>query len=710
MKQEHIKQIANELNLEKSQVHAVALFLQEKATIPFIARYRKEATKSLDEIVITKIRNRLDMLEKLDLRKIAILNSLERHGHLTDELQEKIINAPTIADIEDTYLPYRPKRRTKAAMAKEKGLEPLALTIFEQRGTDPVKAAQPFLDEEKGIESSEDALSGARDIIAEIVNEDSKARTALRKLFTEKGTISTILGTNVSETKGAKYKDYFNWEEPASTAPSHRILAMRRGEQEFILNLSIAPPKQEAMEILNGLFLKGKANDSIQVSVALSDSYKRLLSRSLETEARLAIKQRADDEAIRVFALNLSKLLMAPPLEHKRVMGIDPGLRTGCKIACLDSQGKLLEHDTIYLKTSDKKTSQAAQKIKKFSDQFKIQAIAIGNGTGGRETQAFIKDLKLSEKIHVVMVNESGASVYSASETARKEFPDLDLTIRGAVSIARRLMDPLAELVKIDPKSIGVGQYQHDVDQAKLRQSLDDVVTSCVNLVGVDINTASPELLTYVSGLSHRLAGKIISYRNQNGAFLSRQEIKNVPGLGPKTFQQCAGFLRINNGNNPLDASAVHPETYHIVDSIARNLSTTVKHLIQNPDLENKINLSDYVTDSVGIPTLKDILKELAKPGRDPREKFETFSFADNIRQISDLKTGMKLPGIITNVTGFGAFVDIGVHHDGLVHISQLSDSYIKDPSDLVHVHQKVAVTVIDLDLERNRISLSMKS
>ncbi|MGD9233372.1 MAG: Tex family protein, partial [Desulfobacterales bacterium] len=675
---------------------------------PFIARYRKEATGSLDEVAITSIRDRLNQLKELDNRRETILKSLEKHGHLTDELKEAVFAAETMAILEDIYLPYRPKRRTKATIAMEKGLEPLAKSIFKQTGKDPNVLAADFVDHEKNIDSIEDALTGAGHIVAEWINEDSKARAWLRRLFMEKGNIRSIVASGM-ESKGPKYKDYFDWEEPIAKAPSHRILAMRRGEKEDILNLTIAPPEEDAFLILDKFFVKGDGKDSKQVKLAVRDSYKRLLSRSMETETRLVSKERADVEAIKIFEDNLRQLLLAPPLGAKRVMGIDPGFRTGCKVVCLDRQGKFLHHETIYPHLSEKKTQEAAQTVKMLCHKYQIEAIGIGNGTAGRETEDFVKNLSINN-VHVILVNESGASIYSSSAIAREEFPDLDLTIRGAISIGRRLMDPLSELVKIDPKSIGVGQYQHDVDQSFLKQALDDVVTSCVNSVGVDVNQASVQLLTYVSGLGPQLAKNIVAYRNENGPFRSRMELKNVPRLGPKAFEQSAGFLRINMGDNPLDASAVHPESYFIVDAMARDLGCKVTDLMADKTLRGKIDISTYVTDMIGIPTLNDILDELSKPGRDPRESFTAFAFADGIKEIKDLKPGMKLPGIVTNVTAFGAFVDIGVHQDGLVHISELSDRYVKNPAQIVKVNQNVMVTVINVDIERSRISLSMKT
>lgn len=709
MNESHISKIAEELALNERQIQAVALLLEEGATVPFIARYRKEATGSLDEVAVTAIRDRLKQLEELDARKGTVLKSLEDHGHLTEELREKVSAAETLTLLEDIYLPYKPKRRTRAVIAKEKGLEPLGLALFEQNGADPYQIAEAFINPEKGVESVEDALAGARDIIAEMISENEQARAELRRLFSSKGTFKSTVASG-KESEGAKFKDYFDWEEPVSAAPSHRILAMRRGEKENILNLAVAPPEKEAVTVLKSLFLKGQGQDSKQVEAAVEDGYKRLLSRSMETEIRLAAKERADTEAIRVFAENLRELLLAAPLGPKQVMGLDPGFRTGCKLVCLDPQGKLLHHDTIYLHQPER----SADMLKKLCKAFHIEAIAVGNGTAGRETEAFVREVLSSDsdlkKIQIIMVNESGASVYSASETAREEFPDLDLTVRGAVSIGRRLRDPLAELVKIDPKSIGVGQYQHDVDQLSLKQTLDDVVISCVNRVGVDVNTASAQLLMYVSGLGPQLAKNIVNYRNENGPFMSRDELRNVKRLGPKAFEQSAGFLRIRNGKNPLDASAVHPESYHLVDTMAKDLDCTVSDLMKAAELRKQINISRYVSDTAGLPTLNDIIEELAKPGRDPREKFEEFSFAGGIEKLEDLKPGMKVPGIVTNVTAFGAFVDIGVHQDGLVHISELADRFVKEPSDVVKVHQKVHVTVIEVDPERKRISLSMKS
>ena len=704
----HFEKISCELELKNSQVKAVAILLEDGATIPFIARYRKEATGSLDEVIVTAIRDRLKQLKDLDQRRVSILKSLEEKGHLNDELKESVMAAETMAILEDIYLPYRPKRRTRASIARERGLDPLATKIFDQNGADPLKAAVNFIDPTKAVETIEEALAGARDIIAEWVSEDQQARKKLRQLYFSRAIIHSRV-SHGKEVSGAKYRDYFDWQEPALTAPSHRILAMRRGEKEDVLNLSIGPPEAEAIEILEELFVKTDAEDSTQVKLAVHDSYKRLLSRSMETEIRLATKERADREAIEVFSANLRELLLAPPLGSKRVMGIDPGYRTGCKIVCLDRQGTVEHHDTIYPHTSESRRREAAQKIKNYVTRFRIEAVAVGNGTAGRETETFINNLDFDRSVDVILVDESGASIYSASETARKEFPHLDLTVRGAISIGRRLMDPLSELVKIDPKSIGVGQYQHDVDPSGLKQSLDDIVVSCVNGVGVAVNRASIELLTYVSGLGPQLANNIVAYREQNGPFTSRTQLKKIPRLGPKAFEQAAGFLRIRDGQNPLDASAVHPESYHIVSAMTDDMGCTVAELMKNSKLREKTDINRYVTDKVGIPTLKDIFKELARPGRDPRQDFEHFAFAEDLEKISDLEPGMNLPGIVTNVTAFGAFVDIGVHQDGLVHISELSDKFVENPADVVKVQQKVEVSVLSVDLERSRISLSMK-
>jgi uncharacterized protein len=702
------QKISLELGLKPGQVQATADLLKEGATIPFIARYRKEATGSLDEVAITSVRDRLNQLEELDKRSEAILKALEERGQLTDELREKILRAETMAVLEDLYLPYRPKRRTRATIAREKGLEPLAKRLFTQEEMDPVVEAASFIDPEKGVNSAEEGLGGARDIIAEWVNEDETVRARMRDFYSSKAVFKSKVVPE-KEAEGIKYKDYFDWEEPVNIAPSHRILAMRRGEKEGFLTIRVMPPEAEALDLLDGLLIKGGGPASEQVRMAVHDSYKRLLSSSMETEIRMATKKRADEEAIRVFVENLRQLLLAPPLGQKKVLAIDPGFRTGCKVVCLDRQGKLLHTETIYPLQSEKGTADAGKKILEMLERFGVEAIAVGNGTGGRETEAFIQSIKLPKKIQVVMVSESGASVYSASDAAREEFPDQDVTVRGAVSIGRRLMDPLAELVKIDPKSIGVGQYQHDVDQGDLKRSLDDVVESCVNHVGVEVNTSSKQLLTYVSGLGPQLAKGIVEYRNEHGPFRSREELRKVPRLGPKAFEQAAGFLRIRDGKNPLDRSAVHPESYPIVHAMASHSSCSVLDLMSNEELRKKIDLSLYLSDKVGLPTLSDILMELSKPGRDPREQFEAFRFAEGIEKIEDLKPGMKLPGIVTNITAFGAFVDIGVHQDGLVHISELSNRFVKNPAEVVKLHQNVLVIVLDVDIVRRRISLSLK-
>jgi uncharacterized protein len=708
MNETHIPKIAQELSLTEKQVQATADLLNEEATVPFIARYRKEVTGSLDEVAITAIRDRLDQLMELDKRREAVLKSLEERGQLTDELKERILSAETMVVLEDIYLPYRPKRRTRATVAKERGLEPLAIRLFAQDDINPLAEAANFVDPEKGVESPEDALAGARDIIAEWINEDQTARARMRDLYPSKAVFKSKV-ISEKEAEGIKYKDYFDWEEPVSTAPSHRILAMRRGEKEGFLTLKILPPEDEALNILDSLFVKGEGASSEQVRMSAHDSYKRLLSPSMETEIRLSTKKRADEEAIRVFVENLRQLLLAPPLGQKNVLAIDPGFRTGCKVVCLNRQGKLLHTETIHPLQSEKASADAGSKILEMCERFGIEAVAVGNGTAGRETETFIRSLDLPKNVQVVMVNESGASVYSASEVAREEFPDHDVTVRGAVSIGRRLMDPLAELVKIDPKSIGVGQYQHDVDQGALKHSLDDEVVSCVNRVGVEVNTASRQLLTYVSGLGPQLAKRIVEYRDEHGPFQSREGLKQIPRLGLKAFEQAAGFLRIRDGENPLDRSAVHPESYPIVDAMARDLGCSVLDLMREEKLRERIDLKQYISEKVGLPTLNDILLELSKPGRDPRAEFETFRFAEAVEKMEDVKPGMKLPGIVTNITAFGVFVDIGVHQDGLVHISELSNRFVKNPSEVVKVHQKVLVTVLDVDLERKRIALSMK-
>lgn len=710
---QYIEKIAGELSITRERTKAAAALLAEGATVPFIARYRKEATGSLDEVAISTIRDRLEQLAELDKRREAIFHSLDERGLLTDDLKKNIEEAQTLAVLEDLYLPFRPKRRTRATIAREKGLEPLAQRLYISDGTapagfDPLREASAFIDAERGVESAEDALAGARDIIAEWISEDAPARAALRDLLLAKAVITSKVVSG-KEEEAVKYRDYYEWQEPVRQAPSHRVLAMRRGEKEGFLILRIEGCDEEALGWLKAHFVTKDTPAPAEVTNALEDSYQRLLFPSMETEVRLVMKERADKEAIRVFADNLRQLLLAPPLGERNVLAIDPGFRTGCKIVCLDRQGKLLHFDTIYPHTSKKEVDEAGRKVIALCGQYQVEAIAVGNGTAGRETESFLKGLDLPKAIQVISVNESGASIYSASEAAREEFPDHDVTVRGAVSIGRRLMDPLAELVKIDPKSIGVGQYQHDVDQFALKRSLDDVVMSCVNAVGVEINTASTQLLGYVSGLGPSLAKAIVAYRSENGPFRSRKEFKKVPRLGPKAFEQSAGFLRIRGSSNPLDASAVHPESYPVVEAMAADTGRSVTDLMADEGLRKKIDLKRYVSETVGLPTLTDIMAELARPGRDPREQFHAFSFAEGIEKMEDLRPGMKLPGIVTNITAFGAFVDIGVHQDGLVHVSQLANRFVKNAGDVVKVHQQVMVTVISVDLARKRISLSMK-
>ncbi len=704
----HYKKIAAELSVAEKQVSTTVSLLDEGATVPFISRYRKEMTGSLDEVQVAAIRDRIQQLRDLDKRREAILKSLTEMGKLTPELEKQINEAETMVALEDIYLPYRPKRKTRATAAREKGLQPLADLVLEQKKVDLELEAAKYIDEEKGVNSVEEALAGARDIIAEHISENAEVRTKMRALFLEMGTFQSKVITGKEEA-GIKYKDYFDWTEPVKSAPSHRILAMRRGEKEEILWLDIQPEEDGAIQLLEDLFVNGNNDSSRQIQLAITDGYKRLLKPSMETEIRLFTKKQADEEAIRVFAENARQLLMAAPLGQKRTMAIDPGFRTGCKVVCLDEQGKLLEYTAIFPHTGAGSATEAEKTTRHLVSKYSIESIAIGNGTAGRETELFIRNLNLPS-INIVMVNESGASIYSASEAAREEFPDKDVTVRGAVSIGRRLMDPLAELVKIDPKSIGVGQYQHDVDQNKLQTSLDDTVISCVNAVGVELNTASKQILAYVSGLGPQLAQNIVDYRNENGAFKRRDQLKKVTRLGDKAYEQAAGFLRIRDAENPLDTSAVHPERYIVVEQMAKDLKCSVKDLMGNQQLRKSIPLQKYVTETVGLPTLNDIIEELAKPGRDPREQFETFSFTDGVNAITDLRVGMKLPGIVTNITNFGAFVDIGVHQDGLVHLSQITHRYIKDPNEVLKVHQKVEVTVTEVDVNRKRISLSMKA
>ncbi len=702
--------IASELGVKPHQVQATIELLDGGATVPFISRYRKEATGTLDEVQVATIRDRIEQLRELDKRREAILKSVEEQGKLTPELKKAIEAAETLSKLEDIYLPYKPKRRTKATIAREKGLEPLAEKIFAQTSFDLAAEAEKYLNEELEVKSAEDALQGARDIIAEWINENAQIREKMRKLFLEEGTFTSRVIPG-KEAEAIKYKDYFDWSEPIKTAPSHRVLAMRRGEKELFLMLDSCPEEGSALTLIEREILENAANSAVeQVKLAVKDSYKRLLKPSMETEVRLLTKKKADEEAIRVFAENLRQLLLGAPLGEKSVMAIDPGFRTGCKLVCLGPQGQLLHYEAIFPHEPQRQTAAAGMTVKGLVERFSIQAIAIGNGTAGRETEAFVKSLGLPKSVIVTMVNEAGASIYSASEVARNEFPDLDLTVRGAVSIGRRLMDPLAELVKIDPKSIGVGQYQHDVDQNALKNALDDTVMSAVNGVGVEVNTASKELLTYVSGLGPVLAQNIVDFRKDNGPFTSRTQLKKVPRLGDKAFEQAAGFLRIQNAKHPLDRSAVHPERYELVEKMAQDLKASVQDLMSSEELRNRIVLKNYVSETVGLPTLQDILEELAKPGRDPRETFEVFNFQDGVNSMADLKVGMKLPGIVTNITAFGAFVDIGVHQDGLVHLSHLADRFVKDPNEVVSVAQKVQVTVMEVDIARKRIGLSMKA
>jgi len=696
----------------RGQVAATVSLLDDGATVPFIARYRKENTASLDEVAITSIRDRLSQIRELRARRTAILESLVKRGLLIDELRQAVLAAQTMAELEDIYLPYRPKRRTRATIAKEKGLEPLALHLWGQQEFDVKLAAAEYVDSNtgtvNGVADVTEALSGARDIIAEWVSEDTVARREIRRLFWSQGTFSSSVVSGKREDAG-KFRDYFDWEEPVLKVPSHRVLAMLRGEKKSILSIRISPPTVQAVAVLQEIFITGDTEASHEVRQAVQDRYKPLLEASMETEVRKEVRLRAEDAAIAVFADNLRELLLAPALGQKNVLALDPGFRSGCKLVCLDRQGRLLHNDTVYPHMGDRSEQEAGNKIVDLCRLYDVEAIAVGNGTAGRETESFLRTLELDTNINIVMVNESGASVYSASEVARSEFPDHDLTVRGAVSIGRRLMDPLAELVKIDPKAIGVGQYQHDVDQKALKERLDDVVGSCVNNVGVELNTASGELMSYVSGLGPKLANAIVDYRNENGPFATREALKKVPRLGPKAFEQAAGFLRIREGDNPLDASAVHPESYKVVRAIAKDLGQPLDQVVGNASIATQIAPNRYVTDKVGLPTLTDIIEELARPGRDPRQEYEAFSFAEGVNKIEDLTVGMKLPGIITNVTAFGAFVDLGVHQDGLIHISQLTDKYVSNPADEVKVQQQVWVTVLEVDLERMRIGLSMK-
>ena len=697
--------ISTALQISENQVRKTIALLDEGATIPFISRYRKEMTGSLDEVQVAAIRDLRDQFVELEKRREAILKSLLELEKLTPELEKAVRSAETLAKLEDIYLPYKPKRKTRAMAAREKGLQELADKLYQQGLVAPEALAVNYLDQ---VANVDEALAGARDILAEEMMETAEAREEARNLFTRKTTVKSSIAKGKQEA-GIKYKDYFDWSESLAQAPSHRILALFRGENEGFLNLSLLGPDEEVLTKLERRFITGNNSCAKQVELAIQDGYKRLLMPAMETEVRAEAKKRADENAIRVFAENIRQLLLAAPLGQKRVLALDPGFRTGCKVVCLDEQGSLLANTAVYPHTGPGQASEAAETIKDWVKKYQIQAIAIGNGTAGRETETFVRNLNLNG-IHIIMVNESGASIYSASEVARDEFPDKDVTVRGAVSIGRRLMDPLAELVKIDAKSIGVGQYQHDVDQKKLQASLDDTVVSCVNLVGVELNTASKQILSYVSGLGPQLAQNIIDYRTKNGPFVKRSDLKKVTRLGEKAFEQAAAFLRIRHAKNPLDASAVHPERYDIVEKMAKDLNCKVADLLADESLRKQIQLSQYVTSDVGMPTLTDIISELAKPGLDPREKFEAFEFADGVNNIKDLRIGMTLPGIVTNITNFGAFVDIGVHQDGLVHVSQLADKFVKDPNEVVKVSQKVMVRVTEVDEARKRIALSMKS
>lgn len=706
MQASHIDRIARENQIRPEQVRAVANLLSEGATVPFIARYRKEMTGSLNEVQIATVRDRLAQLTELDSRRDTILKSIREQEKLTPALEKTILAANTLSVLEDLYLPYKPKRRTRAMIARERGLEPLAAWIIEQHPGQIEAQAAAYISPEKEIPTAQDVLAGARDIIAEIMNEDAETRITLRKRFREQSIVtSTVI--KGKEAEGAKYSDYFDYHEPLKDIPSHRLLAIRRGEREGFLSIHISPEEESCLHDLYRIWVKNNSEAADQVSLAAQDTFKRLLAPSLETEIRVDSKKKADTEAIAVFAENLRQLLLQAPMGQKRVLAIDPGIRTGCKVVMLDEQGKMLGNDVIY---PDRDPQKSKANILHWLEEYRIEAIAIGNGTAGRETEQFVRNAGIPKNVQIVMVNEAGASIYSASPVARAEFPTQDVTVRGAISIGRRLMDPLAELVKIEPKSIGVGQYQHDVDQGALKHSLDDVVVSCVNAVGVEVNTASRQLLAYVSGLGESLADNIVNHRNDHGPFRRRNDLLNVARLGPKAFEQAAGFLRIRGGENPLDASAVHPERYALVEQMAKDLGCTVEDLIRDEQKRKQIDLKRYVSDTVGMPTLQDIVVELAKPGRDPRAQFEVFSFAEGVNSMSDLYVGMKLPGIVTNITAFGCFVDIGVHQDGLVHVSEMADRFVSNPAEVVKLQQKVMVTIMEVDAARKRISLSMKS
>ena len=707
--EEFNQMIAAELKLPAHRIANTLKLLQGGATIPFISRYRKEATGGLDEVQIGDIQTRYEKLCELSKRKETVLSTIEEQGKLTPELKARISACWNATELEDIYLPFKPKRKTRAETARAKGLEPLALLLMMQKENNLAAKVRNFVKGE--VKDEEDALKGARDILAEQISEDERSRNLMRNQFQRQALIqSKVVKGKEAEEASAKYRDYFDFCEPLKKCSSHRLLALRRGESEGVLKVTIFPEDEDMCnERLQRLFVRANNECAHQVEEALTDAYKRLLKPAIETEFAALSKEKADEEAIRVFAENLRQLLLAPPLGQKRVMGIDPGFRTGCKVVCLDAQGTLLHNEAIYPHPPKSEYAQAARKVVKLVEQYKIEAIAIGNGTASRETEQFVTSQRYDREVQVVVVSEDGASIYSASKTAREEFPDYDVTVRGAVSIGRRLMDPLAELVKIDAKSIGVGQYQHDVDQTKLKASLDQTVESCVNLVGVNVNTASKHLLTYVSGLGPTLAQNIVDYRTENGPFESRRQLLKVPRMGAKAYEQCAGFLRIPQAKNPLDNSAVHPESYPIVEQMAKDLNCTVADLIKNKELRSKIDLKKYVTDTVGLPTLTDILQELDKPGRDPRQKIQVFEFDKNVRTLDDLQEGMELPGIVTNITNFGCFVDIGIKENGLVHVSQLADRFVSNPADVVRIHQHVRVKVMSIDHERKRIQLTMK-
>lgn len=707
--EEFSQMIAAELKLPAHRIANTLKLLQGGATIPFISRYRKEATGGLDEVQIGDIQTRYEKLCELSKRKEIVLSTIEEQGKLTPELKARISACWNTTELEDIYLPFKPKRKTRAEAARAKGLEPLALLLMMQKENNLAAKVRNFVKGE--VKDEEDALKGARDILAEQISEDERSRNLMRNQFQRQALIqSKVVKGKEAEEASAKYRDYFDFCEPLKKCSSHRLLALRRGESEGVLKVNIFPEDEDMCnERLQRLFVRANNECAHQVEEALTDAYKRLLKPAIETEFAALSKEKADEEAIRVFAENLRQLLLAPPLGQKRVMGIDPGFRTGCKVVCLDAQGTLLHNEAIYPHPPKSEYAQAARKIVKLVEQYKIEAIAIGNGTASRETEQFVTSQRYDREVQVFVVSEDGASIYSASKTAREEFPDYDVTVRGAVSIGRRLMDPLAELVKIDAKSIGVGQYQHDVDQTKLKASLDQTVESCVNLVGVNVNTASKHLLTYVSGLGPTLAQNIVDYRTENGPFESRRQLLKVPRMGAKAYEQCAGFLRIPQAKNPLDNSAVHPESYPIVEQMAKDLNCTVADLIKDKELRSKIDLKKYVTDTVGLPTLTDILQELDKPGRDPRQKIQVFEFDKNVRTLDDLQEGMELPGIVTNITNFGCFVDIGIKENGLVHVSQLADRFVSNPADVVRIHQHVRVKVMSIDHERKRIQLTMK-